>query len=466
MIKKKRAIVWLRRDLRLSDHRAFFEATQHAEEVLPVFIIDENILGELQKDNRQVSFIQASLDEMDVELRKKGSRLAVICGKPLEVLPKLAESLEVSAVYLNRDYEPFAKERDLKMQNVLAKANIEMHVFKDQVIFEEREILNGSKEPYRVFTPYSKNWLKRMETEREVLLKEYAPNFKKLIPASSYSVKNAQFSDLGFKTVELYIAPGEKAAKKQLEKFAAFIADYTEARDYPAIDGTSRLSPHLRFGTLSIREAVRFCLEHLSKGSRTWLSELIWREFYQMILDQFPHVVNGAFKKDYTKLDWSENKDHFKAWCEGKTGYPLVDAAMRQLNETGWMHNRLRMVTAMFLTKDLLINWQWGEAYFTEQLLDCEVASNNGGWQWSASTGCDAQPYFRVMNPISQSERFDASGEFIRKFVPELKKYDSKNIHWPHDDKKLSPSSVGYFSPLVDHSTQRIKAISMFKKTK
>ncbi len=463
---KKRALVWLRRDLRLSDHRPFFEATQAADEVQAVFVIDEVILKSFAKDHRQVTFIQACLDELDEELRKKGGRLIVISGKPLEVLPKLAKDLKVQAVYYGRDYEPDAKVRDDKMHTALSKMGVDLFALKDQIIFEGREILNGSNEPYRVFTPYSKNWLKQLTANQTELLKDYSPNFRRLLKAEEYSKENARFSDLGFKTVALDFEPGEKAAKKQLKKFAPHLDAYKTARDLPAIEGTSRLSPHLRFGTLSIREAVRFSIDNLSTGSRTWLSELIWREFYQMILDQYPHVAETAFRKDYGNLVWSDNQVHFKAWCEGKTGYPLVDAAMRQLNQTGWMHNRLRMVTAMFLTKDLLIDWRLGEKYFAEQLLDHELASNNGGWQWSASTGCDAQPYFRVMNPISQSERFDSDGEFIRKFVPELKKYDSKNIHWPHDDKKLAPSSVGYPSPLVDHGTQRLKAIALFKKPK
>jgi deoxyribodipyrimidine photo-lyase len=250
-----------------------------------------------------------------------------------------------------------------------------------------------------------------------------------------------------------------------LKAFSKKVTSYDRTRDYPAILGTSGLSAHFRFGTLSTRQAVQFCFEHFAAGTKVWLNELIWREFYQMILDQFPHVVNGAFKPEYDKIKWSNNPKHFKAWCEGRTGYPLVDAAMRQLNETGWMHNRLRMVTAMFLTKDLMLDWREGARYFAEQLLDHELAANNGGWQWSASTGCDAQPYFRVMNPVSQSEKFDADGDFIRKFVPELKKLDAKIIHWPHEEPGLFSSGLnGYPEPLVDHSVQRVKAIALFKK--
>ncbi len=458
----KRAIVWLRRDLRLSDHRAFFEATKAAEEVIPVFVIEEIITKFLDSDNRRVSFIQASLDELDEELRERGSRLVVLSGNSLTELPKFAKEHKVDGVFWNHDYEPFAKERDLKMKAALEKQGIQSYSFKDQVIFEGREILNGSGEPYRVFTPYSKNWLKQLGSKKSVHLGDYSPNLKKLIPAAKVKHTNAKFADLGFKKVSLWIEPGQKAARRSLKKFTSKVSDYHEARDYPAIDGTSVLSPHFRFGTLSIREAVRFCDENLSAGTRVWLNELIWREFYQMILDQFPHVVNGSFKPEYDKLKWSKNEKHFTAWCEGKTGFPIVDAAMRQLNETGWMHNRLRMITAMFLTKDLLIDWRWGEKYFAKHLLDLELASNNGGWQWSASTGCDAQPYFRVMNPITQSERFDQNGDFIRKFVPELKSVDAKRIHWPHENL-LGQNLGAYIDPIVDHATQRLKAIQLFK---
>ena len=235
-------------------------------------------------------------------------------------------------------------------------------------------------------------------------------------------------------------------------------------RDFPDIDGTSALSPHFRFGTISIREAVRFCDANYNAGTKIWLKELVWREFYQMILDQFPHVAKTAFKPQYADLKWDGKKEHFKAWCEGRTGYPLVDAAMRQLNETGWMHNRLRMIAAMFLTKDLLIDWRKGEKYFEEQLLDFELASNNGGWQWSASTGCDAQPYFRIMNPVSQSKKFDEAGDFIRRFVPELKNIPAKKIHWPHDEGYSSAELNGYSKPIVVHAVQRHKAIRLFKK--
>jgi deoxyribodipyrimidine photo-lyase len=459
-----KTLVWLRRDLRLHDHRAFFEATEVSDEVQLVFVIDEVITSRLKPDDRRATFIQTCLDELHTVLQKKGGGLIVARGNPVEVIPKLAQTLKASAVFFSHDYEPDAKLRDLNVTAALTQLGIESHSYKDQVIFERREILNGSNEPYRVFTPYSKTWIKQLEAKKSVHLKKYDPNLKK-ISVFKTQAKNARFEDLGFQLPEISFEAGEAAAHRGLKHFVEHIAKYQEARDYPAIDGTSSLSPHFRFGTLSIREAVRFAQDHLSAGAKVWLSELIWREFYMMILDQYPHVVNEAFRADYAKIRWPGKKEHFQAWCEGRTGFPLVDAAMRQLNETGWMHNRLRMVTAMFLTKDLLIDWRMGERYFAEKLLDYDLSANNGGWQWSASTGCDSQPYFRIMNPVSQSEKFDASGEFIRKFVPELEAVNDRKIHWPHDEGDLFSKDLnGYPHPIVVHKEQRLKALTLFKK--
>ena len=461
---QERAIVWFRRDLRVNDHRALHEACSRFQQVLPVFVIDEGILKGFKKDHRQVEFIQRSIDELDSSFQARGSRLLVVRGNPTTVIPQVATQYGVKSVVLSQDYEPGAKERDSKVASALQKLGVEFISLKDQVIFERREILSGGGTPYKVFTPYSRAWIKALESNKAIHLKEYRPDLKRLIPADLIKAKNARFSELGYESVSLHVEPGETSARKILKEFEKRIRDYKRDRDFPSIPGTSLLSPHLRFGTLSVREAVRFCYDHFSEGAKTWLNELIWREFYQMILDQFPHVVKGAFKPEYDSLKWSPQPGHFEAWCEGRTGYPIVDAAMRQLNETGFMHNRLRMIVAMFLTKDLLIDWREGERYFAEQLLDHELAANNGGWQWSASTGCDAQPYFRVMNPVSQSEKFDPEGEFIRRFVPELKKLDRKKIHWPHDDGLFGSALNGYPEPIVDHKTQRLKAISMFKK--
>jgi deoxyribodipyrimidine photo-lyase len=454
----ERALVWMRRDLRVQDHRALYEATHQASQVLPVFVIDETIVGKLPKNDRRITFLQKSLDEVAEALEKQGSRLLVVHGDPVDKIPELSRKLKVQVVFTANDYEPYAKKRDAEVFTRLKAEGVEFHSFKDQVIFERDEILNGSGEPYKVFTPYSNNWLKQFEANRARHLRDYQPKMGSLWDASEIKQKSATFWDLGFEEQELVVPPGSKAAKQLLKKFADHISKYHEARDFPALAGTSRLSVHLRFGTISIRELIRFAEEHLSAGTKVWVKELIWREFYQMILDRFPHVAKGSFKRECDQIKWPGNKEHFEAWVEGKTGYPIVDAAMREFKQTGWMHNRLRMVVAMFLTKDLLLDWRMGEKYFAETLLDFDLASNNGGWQWSASTGCDAQPYFRVMNPYSQSERFDFDGEYIRKWVPELSKLRGKQIH--------HPLPFEYMEPIVDHAEQRVIAIDLFKKIK
>ncbi len=454
----ERALVWMRRDLRVQDHRALYEATHQSEKVLPVFVIDETIVGKLPKNDRRITFLQKSLDEVAEALEKQGSRLLVVHGDPVEKIPELARKLKVQAVFTANDYEPYAKKRDAEVFTRLKAAGVEFHSFKDQVIFERDEILNGSGEPYKVFTPYSNNWLKQFEANRARHLRDYQPKMGALWDASEIKQKSVSFWDLGFEEQDLVVPPGSKAAKQLLKKFADHISKYQEARDFPALAGTSRLSVHLRFGTISIRELIRFAEEHLSAGTKVWVKELIWREFYQMILDRYPHVAKGSFKRECDQIKWPGKKEHFEAWVEGKTGYPIVDAAMREFKQTGWMHNRLRMVVAMFLTKDLLLDWRMGEKYFADTLLDFDLASNNGGWQWSASTGCDAQPYFRVMNPYSQSERFDFDGEYIRKWVPELSKLRGKQIH--------HPLPFEYMEPIVDHAEQRLVAIDLFKKIK
>ncbi len=460
----ERAIVWLRRDIRIKDHRALYEATHASKNVLPVFVIDSKIVDSLSKDDRRISFLQKSIDELNTNLEKQGSRLLVLHGDPVEVIPALVKKLKIQAVFTSRDYESYAKKRDSAVERKLKETGVTLLSFKDQVIFEQREILNGSDEPYRVFTPYSNNWLKKFELNKILHLKDYQPKMGSLWSSEDLALKNVSFWDLGFKEQKIVIPAGEKAAHQALKGFTDHISKYQELRDFPAKEGTSKISMHLRFGTISIRALMRFADDHLSAGTKIWIKELIWREFYQMILDQFPHVEKGSFKKDCDQIKWAGKKEHFKAWCDGMTGYPIVDAAMREFKQTGWMHNRLRMVVAMFLTKDLLIDWRWGEKYFAENLLDFDLASNNGGWQWSASTGCDAQPYFRVMNPVSQSERFDFDGEYIKKWIPELRSFNSKTIHWPHDEDLFSGNLNSYPSPIVDHSVQRLKAIALFKK--
>lgn len=456
---KKRALVWLRRDLRLHDHLPLVQAASLAEEVAVAFVFDTKILEKLHDtDDRRLTFIHQSLQEVDELLRAKGSKLVVLHGDAREEIPRLAKTLGTSWVVAGRDYEPAAKARDAAVAKTLASAGTEFVSVKDQVIFEGLEVQTKTASAFKVFTPYANAWKKRLSPAD---WEEQAPARK--IPFAPAAALKAGLEDwtlkaLGFKENSLWLEPGAKAGAKRLAKFSARIADYKKARDYPGAEGTSGLSVHLRFGTVSIRDCVRLALRHKGVGAETWLNELIWRDFYQMILDQFPHVVKGSFREQYAKIEWPGKEAHFKAWCEGRTGYPIVDASMRHFNETGWMHNRMRMVVASFLTKDLLVSWQKGEAYFARYLLDFDLAANNGGWQWSASTGCDAQPYFRIFNPYSQSEKFDADGAFIRRHVPELKHLRGKEIHQPPEGTR------GYPAPIVDHSEQRKHALALFKK--
>lgn len=462
------SLVWLRRDLRLSDHTIIHEACERSQNVYLAFVFDINILNKLKhKDDRRVTFIHESVKELKDKLKNHNSDLIVLHGDPCLKIPELALKLKVDAVFTGRDYEPYAKARDSKVQKSLSEKNIEFISLKDHVIFEERQLLTGAGQPFKVFTPYKNMWLK---TVRKPDIEERKVSAKKLRAPVKDISDEWTLKALGFTQNSPIILPGESAAELALKKFKKHIHDYKSNRDFPDLEATSQLSMHFRFGTLSIREAVRLASESRTEGSRTWLSELIWRDFYHMILDQFPHVAKGCFKPEYDKLKWPGNREHFELWKEGQTGYPLIDAAMRHFKNTGWMHNRLRMVVAMFLTKDLLINWQEGERYFAENLLDFDLAANNGGWQWSASTGCDAQPYFRVFNPITQSEKFDADGSFIKRHVPELAQLPEKYIHNPQttplEIQKKAGCIIGkdYPLPIVDHATQRQKAIALFKQ--
>lgn len=463
------SLVWLRRDLRLTDHAALSHATRNHESVACVFVFDSQILSGLDHDDRRLTFIWESLQEIDEELRAKGSALIVLQGDPREKIPALAEKLGVDAVYTNHDYEPYAKDRDRRVSEKLHDQGVQFETFCDQVIFEGREVLNGSGKSFKVFTPYKNAWLKKL-ADQSVRLDEMKVRTDRWTQAKENKPMNGfTLEKVGFKPAKLWLKPGEAAAKKRLKDFSANIADYKKNRDFPSIDeGTSGLSVHLRFGTISIRQCFRAALEGnglekllKSEGHATWISELIWREFYQMILDQNPRVAEGkCFQLDCEKIKWPGKDEYFQAWCEARTGFPIVDAAMRQFHETGWMHNRLRMVVASFLTKDLLVDWRKGEAYFARHLLDYDLASNSGGWQWSASVGCDAQPYFRVFNPESQSEKFDREGIFIRRYLPELRKLHDKDIHNP---APMWRSQTGYPAPIVDHAVQRLKAIELFK---
>lgn len=453
----QKALVWVRRDLRLTDHTPLAHAASQADTVAVAFVFDRKLLAGLSRNDRRLTFIHQSLEELDEELQKRGSRLIVRIGDPVEEIPQLAKELGAELVCAGRDYETYAKKRDAKVAEALKKQGSQLKLLKDQVIFEGREVLSKTGTAFKVFTPYKNAWLSALSAQ------EYDERSTKKAKFAPKPPKNPDWSlkALGFDPQDLWLEAGEKAAKLRLKSFEAKMKDYGKGRDFPATEGTSGLSVHLRFGTISIRECVRKALAQENAGAKTWLSELVWRDFYHMILDNNPHVETGAFKKEYDSIRWPGSEKHFQAWSEGRTGYPLVDAAMRHFNATGWMHNRLRMVVASFLTKDLLVSWQKGEAYFAQHLLDFDLAANNGGWQWSASTGCDAQPYFRIFNPYSQSEKFDPDGTFIRENVPELAKVKGKDIHQPEVGGLFG---VDYPEPIVDHSAQREKAIRLFKK--
>lgn len=445
------------------------EACALSNEVGIVFVFDTAILDELEdKDDRRVTFIHRSLSELDSNLKNHGSQLIVLHGDPTELIPKLAKEFEAEAVFAGRDYEPQAKKRDNQVAHSLEKEGRKLNLLKDQVIFEEGDILNQSGLPFKVYTPYSKVWRAQFEAKHDAA--DCEPDLSALTSTNKWK-SDWSLARLGFKENDLWLEPGERAGRERLQAFSDRIEEYAEERNFPAIDGTSGLSVHLRFGTVSIRDCVRLALSHGQRGDK-WLSELIWREFYQDILAHNPHVVNDTFQEHYRELDYPGTEESWIAWCEGKTGYPIVDAAMRCFNATGWMHNRLRMVVASFLTKDLLIDYRKGEAYFARYLLDFDLASNNGGWQWAASTGVDAQPYFRIFNPILQSKRFDPEGKFIRTWLSELAELEGEAIHWPHDLSEFDLTTGGvelgttYPHPIVDHYVQRELAIKLLESAR
>jgi deoxyribodipyrimidine photo-lyase len=420
-------IFWFRRDLRLEDNTALIKALESGLPVLTVFIFDTNIIDELQPDDPRISFIHETLISINEELKKSGSSILIRKGDPEMIFNELILSHEINSVYINKDYEPYAIQRDNVIEALLWSKQIALKRFKDQVIFEEGEILKPDNKPYTIFTPYKRRWLKK--------LSDNLP----LIPFSSsredryflkYSSPFPSFEDLGFRKSSLKVEPFDLSV----------IKDYDKYRDYPSADKTSYLGPHLRFGTISIRRIVMDAL----KENAVFLSELIWREFFMQILFNFPEVVTGNFKPKYNNIEWRNNEEEFERWCNGETGYPLVDAGMKQLNTTGYMHNRVRMIAAGFLCKHLLTDWRWGEAYFASKLLDYELSSNNGNWQWAAGTGCDAAPYFRIFNPDTQLQKFDRNKEYVRKWVEEIDK-------------------PGYPKPIVDHDFARKRAILAYK---
>ena len=454
---KKNALVWFRRDLRLFDHAALHHGLSSGQNVICVFIFDRAILDSLPRQDRRVAFIWESLLELKRELIALGSDLIVRHGIATTLLPQLAEEYQADAVYTNRDTEPAAIQRDTLVAQQLEQQGKQLYLFKDQVIFERDEILNLSGHMYQVFTPYKRAWLASVNDQVlasfpiQPALLQY---LKKLAPSPIPSLQ-----ELGFEEINVaHLKPGMDGGELLFNDFCQRMHQYHQTRDFPAINGISRLSVHLRFGTVSIRELARTAYQMGGEGADIWLSELIWREFYQQLLWHRPELVTQTFKAEYNTLAFPNNPDYFAAWCAGQTGFPIVDAAMRQLNQTGFMHNRLRMITASFLVKDLLIDWRWGERYFAEKLNYFDLSANNGGWQWAASTGCDAQPYFRIFNPTTQSQRFDPEGKFIRHYCPELVHLNNKTIHEP---PRHLPN---YPDPIVEHATQRLAALTLFKK--
>ena len=464
------ALCWFRRDLRLDDHAALFHALKNHEHVYCAFVFDTDILNALaKKEDRRVEFIWHSVTELNQELRKYGGELIVRHGRAADEIPKLAKELEAQVVYANHDYEPQAISRDQTVAAALAENSMEFLSFKDQVIFEKDEVLTQAGRPFSVFTPYKNAWLKKLD---DTFLQAY--------PVEKYLHKLAKpelhspiptLESLGFCATNLRqigIKPGMSGARETVQDFLPRLAKYKERRDFPGTKGVSYLSVHNRFGTISIRELARIAATENNDGAQTWLAELIWRDFYFNILYHFPHVVERSFKPEFANLKFENDKHKFRAWCEGKTGYPIVDAAMRQINETGFMHNRLRMIVASFLVKDLLIDWRWGEKYFADNLNDFDLAANNGGWQWAASTGCDAQPYFRIFNPVTQSQKFDPDGKFILRYVPELKGLSGAALHVPWLASSVDIAAAGivlgkqYPKPIVEHATARVMALAMF----
>lgn len=424
-------IFWFRRDLRLDDNTALFHALSDQLPVLPVFIFDKNILQKLDElSDPRVTFIYDEVTDLKNQIEKSGSSLFTGYGTPVDVILELTTKYTISTVYANHDYEPYARQRDGMIGKVLEEKNIRFITFKDQVIFEKNEVLKDNGDPYTVFTPYSKRWKIKFSPESipDFPSEKFLNNFIRTPPFGFPSLSSLAFQR------SLTEIPSRAAD-------TAILSNYNRDRDFPAIRGTSRLGIHLRFGTISIRKLAR----QAAQLNDVFLNELIWREFYMMILWHFPHVAERSFKPQYDRIQWQNDEILFRAWCEGKTGYPIVDAGMRELNQTGYMHNRVRMITASFLAKHLLIDWRWGEAYFAAKLLDFELSSNNGGWQWAAGTGCDAAPYFRVFNPALQAEKFDPGLKYTRHWVPEL-------------------GTTRYPLPVVDHIKARNLAVATYKK--
>lgn len=480
-------LMWFRRDLRLHDNTAFHHALQAAKEdggsCAPFFCFDREILDLLQdKNDRRVEFIHQSLQEMDAALRELGSGLVVRYGKANEVLPALLAELAkkgLKAVYTNHDYEPQRVARDNAVRAAGVPLGVDFHSFKDHVVFEKNEVLTQGGTPQRVYTPYKKAWYKHLESEPTALraMKTTELYSAQLTPSKSLPKSDpwAKLEDIGFAKTDLRIPGGTSQAKTQFAAFLKHIDHYGKNRDFPYIDGGSHLSVHLRFGTVSARELFTTALKRKTDGAQKWADELVWREFYNQILHHFPRSQNHAFQTQFENVAWDDEKKdsvakkRFLAWCDGETGYPIVDAAMRELNTTGYMHNRCRMIVASFLTKDLHIHWKTGERYFAQKLLDYDMSQNLGGWQWAASTGADGQPYFRIFNPVSQGERWDSEGTYVRTYCPELAKLPNDLIHKPWEADLFAQQQGGctigknYPARIVDHDIERVEALNRFR---
>jgi deoxyribodipyrimidine photo-lyase len=465
-----RALVWFRRDLRDDDHAALHYAGRAAAAVFCAFVFDAEILDGLrERSDRRVEFILDSVHALDAALRARGGALIVLHGRAREAIPALARALRVDVVHVNRDYEPDAIERDRAVAAALARDGIAFEGWRDQVVFERNEVVTRSGAPFTVFTPYRRAWLAALTPDRVAPLTTSRVSLQR--PPDELSPPLPDLATLGFRTTNLAtlgVRAGSAGAATRFADFRRRIDRYAATRDHPARKGPSYLSVHLRFGTMSIRTPVRFAharsLRPGGEGAAAWLSELVWREFYAQLLWHHPQVVAHAFREALDELPFRNDPARIAAWQEGRTGYPIVDAGMRQLAATGYMHNRLRMITASFLVKDLLCDWRIGERHFAEQLLDYDLASNNGGWQWAASTGCDAQPWFRIFNPETQSRRFDPDGAFIRRYVPEIAHLDDDAIHapWSAAAARGVAPPADYPPPIVDHAKARAEALALF----
>lgn len=431
MTKQHVNIFWFRRDLRLHDNVGFYKALQGKNPVLPIFIFDTEILDTLPKDDSRVSFIHNTLNAINTQLMKLGSGIAVYYGSPIEAFQQIENTYQIAHVITNRDYEPYARDRDTKIKDFLAKRDVGFHTYQDQVIFEKDDIVKDDGTPYVVYTPYMKKW--KHQFQNQYILKIYDPNpyFENLLLADNLPYLSLE--DIGFEKSSITVP--------NYQITPSLIQQYEAQRNFPAVNGTSHLGPHLRFGTVSIREVVA---KAIAEKNEIFWQELIWREFFMQILWHFPHTVTKAFKPAYDRIVWRNKEEEFEKWKQGKTGFPLVDAGMRELNATGYMHNRVRMLVASFLCKHLLIDWRWGEAYFAEKLLDYEMASNVGNWQWAAGSGVDAAPYFRIFNPTTQIEKFDKDKNYIKKWIPEI-------------------DTPSYPEVMVDHKEARERCLATYK---